>query len=58
MILAHPVHVAGSAHPLVAEHDGPEIMARIGMMRALNWHRAKTAPAPRRKRPKAYRVIR
>ena len=39
---------------LVAERDGPEMMARIGMMRALHRHRA----APRRKRAKAYRVIR
>jgi hypothetical protein len=43
---------------LVAERDGPEIMARIGMMRALNRHGPTAAPAPRQKRAKAYRVIR
>jgi hypothetical protein len=43
---------------LVAERDGPEMLARIGMMRALNRHRAKSAPAARQKRAKAYRLIR
>jgi hypothetical protein len=43
---------------LVAERDGPEMMARIGMMQALNRHGAKVTPAPRQKRAKAYRVIR
>jgi hypothetical protein len=35
---------------LVAESDGPEMMARIGMMLALNRHEAKPMPAPRRMR--------
>jgi hypothetical protein len=43
---------------LVAEHDGPTMFARIGMMRALRRHEAKPSPAPRRKRAKAYRIIR
>ena len=45
---------------LVAEHDGPTMMARIGVMRALHRHKPKPAPppAPRRKRAKAYRIIR
>lgn len=43
---------------LVAERDGPEMLARIGMMRALNRHRARPEPTPRQKRAKAYRVIR
>jgi hypothetical protein len=43
---------------LVAERDGSEMMARIGMMQALNRHSAKADPAPRRKRAKACRVIR
>jgi hypothetical protein len=43
---------------LIAEHDGPTMFARIGMMRALNRGNAKATPAPRRKRAKAYRVIR
>lgn len=29
---------------LVAERDGPEMLARMGMMRALNRHRAESAP--------------
>jgi hypothetical protein len=43
---------------LVAERDGPEMMARIGMMRALNRHGAKATPAPRQKPAKAYRIVR
>jgi hypothetical protein len=43
---------------LVAEHDGPTMFARIGMMRALNRHRPKATPVPRRKRANAYRVVR
>ena len=43
---------------LVAEHDGPTMFARIGVMRALHRHRPRVASAPRRKRAKAYRVIR
>jgi len=43
---------------LVADRDGPEMMARIEMMQALNRHGAKADLAPRRKRAKAYRVIR
>ena len=43
---------------LVAERNGPEMLARIGIVRALNRHRAETTPAPRQKRAKAYRLIR
>jgi hypothetical protein len=43
---------------LVAEQDGPTMMARIGMMRALNRRGAKATPAARRKRAKAYRIVR
>jgi hypothetical protein len=39
---------------LVAEADGPEMMARIGMMRALNRRTAKATPAPGRKRAKSW----
>jgi hypothetical protein len=42
----------------VAEHDGPELFARIGMMRALRRHRQKPAAAWRRKRAKAYTIVR
>jgi hypothetical protein len=41
---------------LVAENDGPTMFARIGMMRALN--RRRPEAAPRRKRAKAYQIIR
>ena len=40
---------------LVAEHDGPEMMARIGVMKALNWPRS--TPALHGKRAKAYRIV-
>ena len=43
---------------LVAEHDGPTMFARIGMMQALHPHKPKAAAAPRQKRAKAYRIIR
>jgi hypothetical protein len=43
---------------LVAEHDGPTMFARIGMMRALHRHQPKPASAPRRKRAKVYRIVR
>jgi hypothetical protein len=43
---------------LIAETDGPTMFARIGMMRALRRHEAKPSPAPRRKRAKAYQIIR
>ncbi|MFK4725840.1 hypothetical protein ABIE89_006940 [Bradyrhizobium niftali] len=42
---------------LVAEHNGPTMFARIGMMRALHRHRPKDTPAPRRKAANAYRLI-
>jgi hypothetical protein len=43
---------------LVATLGGPTMMARIGVMRALNHGKPDPAPMPRRKRAKAYRVIR
>jgi hypothetical protein len=43
---------------LVATLGGPTMMARIGVMRALNHGKPDPAPMPRRKRSKAYRVIR
>ena len=43
---------------LVAEHDGIEMMARIGMMRALNRHSTKADPVPQRKRAKTNRIVR
>ena len=42
----------------VSEHSGPTMFARIGVMRALHRNKPKTTPAPRRKRAKAYRIIR
>jgi len=50
--------IAMRALLLVAEHDGPPMFARIGMMRALKRHAPKPTPAPRRKRAKSYRVVR
>jgi len=41
---------------LVAEHDGPTMMARIGVMRALRRQEPKATPMPRRKYGKAYRM--
>jgi hypothetical protein len=35
---------------LVAQHDGPTMMARIGIMRALNASKPAAAITPRRKR--------
>jgi hypothetical protein len=43
---------------LVAEHDGPTMFARIAVMQAVNRHKPKSAPEPRRKRAKAYRIVR
>jgi hypothetical protein len=43
---------------LVAEHDGPTMFARVGMMRALHRHKPKPAPSPRRKGAKTYRIVR
>ena len=43
---------------LVAEKGGPTMFARIGIMRALNSGKVSPDAGPRRKKPKAYRVIR
>jgi hypothetical protein len=43
---------------LVAEHDGPTMFARLGVMRALHRHKPKAASTPRRIRAKAYRIVR
>ena len=43
---------------LVVEQNGPTMFARIGVMRALHRDKPKAAPAPRRKRAKAYKVDR
>ena len=42
---------------LVVDHNGPTMMARIGVVRALNRDRPPPAPRPRRKRAKAYTII-
>ena len=42
---------------LVVEHNGPTMMARIGVMRALN-HGQPVATEPSRKHAKAYSVVR
>jgi hypothetical protein len=43
---------------LVAESGGPTMMARIGVMRALHRHDKPTTPTPRKKRAKAYKIVR
>jgi hypothetical protein len=43
---------------LIGEHGGDPMMAHIAMMRALHRHKPEAATAPRRKRAKAYRIIR
>jgi hypothetical protein len=43
---------------LVAERDGPEMLARIAVMRALNRHSTTAKPAPRRKPAKVFRIVR
>lgn len=48
---------AAEALLLVAERGGPTMLARIGVMRALNENRKLPAPEPRRKRARVYRVI-
>ena len=48
----------GAAEVFARAHGNGLVLARIGMMRALNRHGVKATPAPRRKRAKAYRIIR
>jgi hypothetical protein len=43
---------------LVAERNGPTMLARIGMMKALNRLAPKPTQAPRQRRAKAYRIVR
>jgi len=55
---AEPWQAAMEALLLVAEYSGPTMLARIGMMRALHHDNPIPATAPRRKRAKAYRIVR
>jgi hypothetical protein len=43
---------------LIVERSGDPMMVHIAMMRALHRNKPKAAAAPRRKAPKAYRIIR
>jgi hypothetical protein len=43
---------------LVAERDGPEMMARIAVMKALNRHTPEAPSAPQRKSAKVFRIVR
>jgi hypothetical protein len=43
---------------LVAERNGPEMLARIGMIRALNRHRVEATLEPRRKPAKVFQIVR
>jgi hypothetical protein len=55
---ATPWQTAAEVLMLVGERGGDPMMAHIAMMRALHRHKRKAAPVPRRKRAKAYRIIR
>jgi hypothetical protein len=39
---------------LIAERDGPEMLARIAIIKALNRDRAEATPIPRRNRPRLF----
>jgi hypothetical protein len=55
----HPAwQAAVEALILVAETDGPTMFVRIGVMRALNHSKPAPNIAPRRKRAKAYSIVR
>jgi hypothetical protein len=41
----------------LAERNGPEMLARIAVTKALNRHNPNPVPAPQRKRSKVYRMI-
>ena len=43
---------------LVAERDGPEMLARIAVMKALNRHGVTTTPEPRWKSAQVFRIVR
>jgi hypothetical protein len=43
---------------LIGEHGGDPMMAHIAMMQALHRHQSKPKSPPRRKRAKAYQIIR
>lgn len=49
---------AAEALTLVGEHGGDPMLPRIAMMRALNHGKPEPEAPPRRKRAKAYRIIR
>ena len=55
---ATPWQTAAEVLMLVGEHGGDPMMAHIAMMQALHRYEPKAAPVPRRKRAKAYRIIR
>jgi hypothetical protein len=43
---------------LIGEHGGDPMMGHIAMMKALRRREPKAAAAPRRKRAKAYKIVR
>ena len=43
---------------LVAERNGPEMLTRIAVMKALNRHQPKAAPAQRQNPAKVFRIVR
>lgn len=43
---------------LVAERDGPEMLARIAVIKALNRNTQKATPAPQRRSAKVFGIVR
>jgi hypothetical protein len=48
---------AAKALLLIGQNGGPEMLARIGMMKALYPEEPDQKPGPRRKRAKKHRII-
>jgi hypothetical protein len=55
---ATPWQTAVEVLMLIGERGGDPMFPYIAMMRALRGHEPKAPPAPRRKRAKAYRIMR
>ena len=55
---ATPWQAAAEVLMLIGEHGGDPMMAHIAMLKALQRHKPKAAPVPRRRRAKAYRIVR
>ena len=58
ILFASSQQSAAQALLLVAERGGPTMLARIGVMRAVNTAKPNREITPRRKRAKRYRIVR